>query len=59
MRYPTLRRADQTGPPSRLQKLLRLRMEIGDGIHSIDGGRGGALDIEDFLRNRARDWAGV
>jgi hypothetical protein len=36
---------------SHVEKLQRLRAEIDKGIHSLDAGRGNALDIEAFLRD--------
>jgi hypothetical protein len=35
---------------SHVEKLNALRHEIDKGIHSLDAGNGGTLDIEDFLR---------
>jgi hypothetical protein len=34
---------------SHVEKLRRLRVEIDNGIHSLDAGRGRELDIEEFL----------
>lgn len=37
---------------SHVEKLNALRAEIDKGIHSLDAGKGGALDMEDFLRDK-------
>jgi hypothetical protein len=35
-----------------IEKLRVLRTEIDKGAQSLDEGKGGALDMEDFLRNK-------
>jgi hypothetical protein len=35
-----------------VEKLKALRIEIDKGIHSLDEGKCGALDMEDFLRGK-------
>lgn len=35
---------------SHIEKLNALRAEIDKGIHSLDAGKGNALNMEDFLR---------
>ena len=37
---------------SHVEKLTALRNEIDKGVRSLDAGRAGALDIEDFLRRK-------
>ncbi|GLR98670.1 MULTISPECIES: hypothetical protein [Bradyrhizobium] len=37
---------------SHVQKLSALRSEIDRGIHSLDTGKGEALNIEEFLREK-------
>jgi hypothetical protein len=35
-----------------VEKLKALRIEVDKGIQSLDEGKGGALDMEDFLRDK-------
>lgn len=37
---------------SHVEKLNALRAEIDKGIHSLDAGKGAALNVEDFLRGK-------
>lgn len=37
---------------SHIEKLNALRAEIDKGIHSLDAGKGNALNVEDFLREK-------
>jgi len=37
---------------SHVEKLTALRIEMDKGIRSLDEGKGAALNIEDFLRNK-------
>lgn len=37
---------------SHVEKLNSLRSEIDRGIHSLDAGKGAALDMEEFLREK-------
>ncbi|WP_084299049.1 hypothetical protein [Bradyrhizobium sp. WSM1743] len=37
---------------SHVEKLSALRSEIDRGIHSLDAGKGGALNMEEFLREK-------
>jgi hypothetical protein len=37
---------------SHVEKLTALRREIDKGIHSLDAGKGSALNMEDFLREK-------
>lgn len=37
---------------SHIEKLNALRAEIDKGIHSLDAGKGDALNVEDFLREK-------
>lgn len=39
---------------SHVEKLNALRDEIDKGIHSLDAGKGSALNIEEFLREKNR-----
>ena len=37
---------------SHIEKLNALRGEIDKGIHSLEAGKSGALNVEDFLREK-------
>ena len=37
---------------SHVEKLTALRTEIDKGVHSLDAGKGSALDIEGFLHRK-------
>jgi hypothetical protein len=44
---------------SHVEKLTALRSEIDQGIQSLDGGKGRALNIEDFLRKKNSQHGGA
>ncbi|MES2197342.1 MAG: hypothetical protein V4517_23230 [Pseudomonadota bacterium] len=44
---------------SHVEKLNALRVEIDEGIRSLDAGKGSALDIEDFLRRKNSEHGGT
>ena len=37
---------------SHVEKLRKLRAEVDKGIRSLDEGKGGPLDVEEFLRGK-------
>jgi hypothetical protein len=37
---------------SHVEKLRQLRAEIGQGVASLDAGKGAPLDIEEFIRQK-------
>jgi hypothetical protein len=44
---------------SHVEKLNTLRAEVDKGIRSLDAGKGSALDIEDFLRQKSSGHGGT
>jgi hypothetical protein len=44
---------------SHVERLNALRAEIDKGIHSLDAGKGSALDMEDLLRRKNSGHAGA
>jgi hypothetical protein len=44
---------------SHVEKLNMLRTDIDKGIHSLDAGKGSALDIEDLLRRKNSEHGGA
>jgi hypothetical protein len=46
-------------PKAHLEKLSALRAEIDKGIQSLDAGRGRALEMEDFLRDKNSEHGGA
>jgi hypothetical protein len=37
-----------------VEKLRSLREELDRGIHALDAGKGTALDIDEFIRNKSK-----
>jgi hypothetical protein len=44
---------------SHVEKLRQLRVEIDKGIRSLDTGRSGELNIEDFIRQKNKQHGGA